>query len=256
VLLGADRAASAATEIDRIGDAGASIEVAHLATGPVFENVETSAGRIQTCVETSGRIPVSVLPGAWTAAPAWMLVPVADELGPEWAVVPAPDAVVAVGWQGMLRELVRGERVRRRSPWRDALVERADIVGVSHHDIDPGTRIDDLLAMLKPGALLVLTKGASGGVVWRRAERSARRGRHYPALTPSRTVDPTGAGDTFLATLLATRLMPEFERSRRLGGDLRFASAAGSLVVEGPGLSGVPDLAAVVRRTRESLLAG
>jgi sugar/nucleoside kinase (ribokinase family) len=66
-------------------------------------------------------------------------------------------------------------------------------------------------------------------------------------------VDATGAGDTFLAALVTTWLRPAFARPRRRGGDLRFASAAGSLVVEGTGLAGVPDLAAVVRRTRASL---
>ena len=66
-------------------------------------------------------------------------------------------------------------------------------------------------------------------------------------------VDPTGAGDTFLAALLATVVKPSIlGPSRGLGADLRFAAAAGSLVVEGVGLDGVPDLARVqVRRARE-----
>ena len=48
--------------------------------------------------------------------------------------------------------------------------------------------------------------------------------------------------------------LPEYlDRSRRRV-DLRFAAAAGSLVVEGHGLAGVPDRAAVnVRRARERI---
>jgi len=62
-------------------------------------------------------------------------------------------------------------------------------------------------------------------------------------------VDPVGAGDTFLAGLLAARAFPErLAGPPGHGGDFRIAAAAGSLVVEGPGLLGVPELPAVVRR--------
>ena len=81
----------------------------------------------------------------------------------------------------------------------------------------------------------------------------ARSLQYLPTAT-DREIDPTGAGDTFLAALLASVLRPAIvgrARSRR-SPDLRFAAAAGSLVVEGPGLAAVPDRAAViVRRARE-----
>jgi len=253
VVLGVDRLASAADELDLIRAAGASVELIGLEHGPVFENIERSGGRVQICVETSDRVPTSAVPAAWTASPVWIVVPVADETAGEWASVPPTDAIVAVGWQGMLRELVAGDRVRPRAPRRSALIERADIVGVSHHDVARGTRVDDLLAMLKPGAHLLLTKGAEGGILWHRRTDGRATARRYPALAADRVVDATGAGDTFLAALVSTWLMPEFSRARSRGGDLRFASAAGSLVVEGRGLHGVPGMGAVVRRTRASI---
>jgi hypothetical protein len=252
VALGVDRGAARAAEIGVLRDAGALIEQLDLASGPVFENVETARGRVQTCVQESVPLPVPSLPVGWLAAPAWILTPVADELGDEWATLPSSDAIVALGWQGMLRNLTPGRRVGRRMPRRSALLERADLVGVSHHDIEPDVRVEDLLALLKQGALLLLTKGAGGGILWRRGEGGVPHGRRYPAIAPPRTVDPTGAGDTFLAALVATRLMPDFGRARHRGGDLRFASAAGSLAVEKVGLEGVPDLAAVIARTRSS----
>ena len=61
--------------------------------------------------------------------------------------------------------------------------------------------------------------------------------RYLPTAT-DRETDPTGAGDTFLAALLASVLRPAIvgrPRSRR-SPDLRFAAAAGSLAVEEPGL--------------------
>ena len=79
--------------------------------------------------------------------------------------------------------------------------------------------------------------------------------RYLPTAT-SGELDPTGAGDTFLAALQSSALRPAIagrRRSRRRV-DLRFAAAAGSLVVEGHGLAGVPDRAAVnVRRARERI---
>ncbi|HLA16861.1 MAG TPA: PfkB family carbohydrate kinase [Candidatus Limnocylindrales bacterium] len=252
-VLGVDGLAAGAAELDVIRDTGASLHMVDLEHGPVFENIEQPGGRVQICVATSSRVPAAAVPPAWAAAPVWILAPVADEIGDEWAAVPPVDAVVAVAWQGMLRDLLAGERVRRRVPRASALVARADIVAASHHDIAPGTEVDELLAMLRPGAHFLLTKGAEGGILWRRGSGGRVTARRYPALIPDGVVDATGAGDTFLAALVSTWLVPELARLRDRGGDLRFAAAAGSLVVEGYGLAGVPDLGAVVRRTRRSI---
>jgi sugar/nucleoside kinase (ribokinase family) len=170
------------------------------------------------------------------------------------AVVP-DEAYVVVGWQGFLRELVAGEPVRRAEPGPSALVARADLVGVSHTDVDPATSLADLTRWLKPGADLLVTRGNAGGLLVRVEEGSpARAVRYLP--TDAHEVDPTGAGDTFLAALAASALRPAIAgryRSRR-PLDLRFAAAAGSLAVEAVGLDGVPDRAAVnVRRARERI---
>ena len=63
-------------------------------------------------------------------------------------------------------------------------------------------------------------------------------------------MDPTGAGDTFLAALLATVVHHTLggRRRARAHPEIRFAAAAGSLVVEGPGLAGVPDRSATLAR--------
>jgi sugar/nucleoside kinase (ribokinase family) len=67
-------------------------------------------------------------------------------------------------------------------------------------------------------------------------------------------VDPTGAGDTFLASLLTAFVRPGLVGSgpRSTASALRFAAAAGSLAVEDIGLAGVPTRTQVlVRRARE-----
>jgi sugar/nucleoside kinase (ribokinase family) len=198
-------------------------------------------------------MPASVVPDAWRAAPAWLLGPVAGELGDEWAGVPRDESLVAVGWQGLLRTIEPGAAVRRAPARPSALVRRADVIGLSRHDVDAATDLAGLCAFLRPGATLLVTGGQDGGLVVEARPEGPERLYRYPAVAPDRVVDPTGAGDVFLAAVLAARAQP-----RLVGGrigqryDLRLAAAVASLVVEGHGLAGVPDRAAIRRRLAEA----
>lgn len=253
-VVGVDADARGASEFDALRAAGVDILFVPLREGPIYHNVETPSGRVQWCVQPGVPLPIPPLPESWSAAAAWSVVPVAGEVGDSWADVVPDQAFVAVAWQGLLRHLVAGERVVPRIPEATPLLRRADLVGVSHHDLDRRTPVSDLVGLLHPGARLVVTRGAHGGLlVAVRPDGSAETLRYLPTTTLDE-VEPTGAGDTFLAALLATVIRPGIAgrgRSRRFP-DLRFAAAAGSLVVEGPGLSAVPDRAAVnLRRMRE-----
>lgn len=252
-VVGVDAAARSGAELDLLRAAGVDVMLVPLAAGPIFHNVEHPAGRVQTCVQPSEPLPVPPLPESWLAAPAWSLAPVAGEVRDAW--VPAiPDrAYVAVAWQGFLRNLETGRQVTRRPPEASPLLERADLVGVSHHDVDPATPIEALATLLRPGALLLVTQGIEGGfLVTLGAERHPARELRYLATRSDGEVDPTGAGDTFLAALLSTAVRPSVAGPSHGRLDLPFAAAAGSLVVEGPGLAGVPDLPAVrARMARE-----
>ncbi len=210
----------------------------------MFENVERPGGRIQTCIDPGYPVPVETLPTAWLASPSWLIVPVAAETGPEWAEAMPASATVALGWQGLLRVLVAGERVRRRPPARTALVERADLVGVSRHDLPPGTSVGEVVQILRPGARLILTEGRAGGAVVVHDGRGGVHEDRYEAIEAVE-VDSTGAGDVFLAALLRTSSVPEHDPADGSGrvdpGDLHWAAAAAALVVEGFGLGAVPD---------------
>jgi sugar/nucleoside kinase (ribokinase family) len=253
-VVGVDGAARLAHEFDDLRAAGVDLLFVPLDEGPVYHNVETPAGRVQTCIAPGVPLPIPMLPESWAAASAWSMVPVAGEIGDAWAAVVPESAFVGVAWQGLLRRLVAGERVTPRPPEPSALIRRADLVGVSHHDLERRTALVELVGLLHVGAQLLVTRGDHGGLLVTVGPDGPVTTLRYLPTTTYREVDPTGAGDTFLAALLATAIRPNLagrHRSRR-PLDLRFAAAAGSLVVEGPGLSAVPDRAAVnVRSVRE-----
>lgn len=243
--IGVDDAASRAIELDHLRAAGVELHLAPLASGPVLENIESPRGRRQRCLARSDSLPLNGLPSRWTDdLDAFFAAPVAGELGAAWAAVCPP--LTALGWQGLLRELRPGADTARRPPVRTALLDAATLVGASRDDFAAGTTVASLARLLGPSTTLVLTEGEVGGLTIRTSpDGMAGPARRYPAIPSDRTVDPTGAGDVFLAALLATRLL------RLSGSATRFAAAAASLVVEARGLAGVPDLAAVrARMTR------
>ena len=252
-LVGVDAEAADASELDTIREAGAEVVIAPLDSGPVFDNIEEPAGRRQVAHAHATPLPVAALPAPWREAPAWLLGPVAGELPDDWARIPSDEALVAIGWQGLLRDVQAGQHVRRVAPGPSPLLERADLVAVSGTDFGPETRIDQVLGWLRPGATLLVTSGARGGLAAEVGPEGLRRVHHYPALRPDRAVDPTGAGDVFLASVLAARAKPQL-----VGGkiaqhyDLLLGAAAASLLVEGPGLDGVPDRDAIRRRMSEA----
>lgn len=252
-LIGADAQAADADELDVLRHAGVDVSVARLASGPVFRNVELASGRRQRCLSISSALAPRRLPERWAIdADAMCLAPVAGELDDEWALVPAAGAFVSLGWQGLLRTLAAGHDVERVAPVARPLVTRANLLGVSENDLGPEVRLSRLVDLVSVGASVLVTRGDRGGSLLT-SRRPARSGlRAYPAIPSNRVVDPTGAGDVFLAALVATIV-----DGARLGiggawpERLTFAAAAASLAVEGPGLAGVPGLEAVRRRVAE-----
>ena len=259
-VIGLDPEAFASHELELLAAAGVELLRVPLPHGPVFRNVDSPGGRIQTCLEPGRPLPHVAVPAAWRSARAWILAPVAGELDDAWADPIPADAFVALGWQGLLRTLRAGALVARRAPAPGRLVQRADVVGLSEHDVAPGTSPEDLAPFLHPGAWLVFTNGIAGGRLAEVTAGGLARVVPYPAIAAVHEVDATGAGDTFLAALVASvvRATTDAARARAADSaaagaagpvpDLRFAAAAASFTVEGPGLEAVPDRAAVLRR--------
>ncbi|HET7728325.1 MAG TPA: PfkB family carbohydrate kinase [Candidatus Limnocylindrales bacterium] len=255
-IVGVDAVTETAHELDLLRAAGVDVRVVRLGHGPVFENIERPEGRLQHSEGPSDPVPIDAVPPGWADAPGWILAPVAAELPDAWATVPSPAATVAVGWQGLLRVLRRGEAVEHLPPSRLPILDRADLVGVSRDDVDHSIELAELCRHLRPGATLAVTQGDRGGLVMEAGQDGVHHLRHYPAVHSHRIVDPTGAGDVFLAALAAARIEPRLVGGRiATGYDLLLAAAAASLVLEGPGLLGVPDRAAVRARMQEAMVA-
>jgi sugar/nucleoside kinase (ribokinase family) len=248
-LVGADDEAANARELQVLRDAAVDVALVRLVNGPVFENIERPEGRRQICVSAADPIEPQALPGGWLRNDAIFFGPVAAELGQAWASISAP--LVVLGWQGLLRRLVPGGDVVRVAPGPEPLLEASGIVGVSAEDMDPSVRLSHLVDLIRPGTTLVVTRGDRGGtaLISRRPGRSILRA--YPAIPSNGVVDPTGAGDVFLAALLATAIDGARLAAEDLGARLSFAAAAGSLAVERPGIDGVPTLDAIRRRLAE-----
>ena len=253
MLVGVDASGADAVELTDARSAGAEVAVAQLESSPVFENREQPDGRIQVCLEPGLPVSREALPTAWRGARHWLLAPVAGELAEAWAQVPPRDAVVALGWQGLLRSMSAGSIVRRKAPQPSALLRRASIVGLSLQDLEPDTRLEDLGAFLGPDVVVLATDAERGGWWLRFVDGRLEERRHYPAISAHAVVDPTGAGDVFLAGYLAARAGHLLAGSGRAGTHLRLAAAAASLTIEGRGMAGVPWLSAVAERLASSL---
>jgi hypothetical protein len=250
-LVVADDLAAGSAELDMVRDAGVDVRVIPGTQGPVFINIETPTGRIQHTPQVSDAVDPGALPAAWRGARAWMFAPVAAEVTDRWAAVPPAGALVGLGWQGLLRVLRVGAPVHHLPPGPSPVVRRADLVGVGRDDVDESTTADDLAALLHPGATLLFTDGVHGGIAYRQVgDRShALEARPWRSIRIGAYVDPVGAGDTFLAGVFAARVDPSIARGwDGPDPDLRLGAACGSLILEGPGVYGVPYLADAVRR--------
>ncbi len=89
-------------------------------------------------------------------------------------------------------------------PRLDRVMASADLIKLSDEDLqwiapdtDLETAAEAILENAKP-ALLILTKGGDGAVGWSQAGKL-----EVPAVAVPKLVDTVGAGDTFMATLLA-----------------------------------------------------
>jgi sugar/nucleoside kinase (ribokinase family) len=254
-LIGLDAEAQGAHELDLMRDAGVELEVVPLERGPLFENIEGPRGRRQICRGLSDRVRPASLPPSWRAARAFLLAPVAGELDDTWANALPGNALVALAWQGLLRELAANETVRPLRAQPRPLFARADLAGVSREDLrGGGAPFSELLP--REGQELAVTAGYRGALHLQRTAPGFRM-RRVRAVRAGSVRDPVGAGDSFLTAWTVARLAdgPFGPQPLSTGRALHFAALVATLGIERGGLAGVPDAAAVKDRMRAAMVA-
>ena len=205
--------------------ADVAVARADTAEATSYENVYTSAGRIQYLRAPGSPIPPETLPPAWEDARVALLGPVFHEVGA--ALAARFRGSVGVCGQGFLRRVGADGRVTPMPPrgW-DAppLLRHARVLFLSEEDLGGGPDAGVPADWLSATPITVLTAG------WRGA-RVHEGGRWYdvPAV-PVEEVDPTGAGDSFAAAFMAA-----LDDGADAAEAARFAAAVASFVVEAPG---------------------
>lgn len=147
----------------------------------------------------------------------------------------APVAVLAA--QGMLRTWAADGTVGP-TGWDDAeaTIGGLSCVVLSEDDVAGDTRTVERWSIVAPVVLTLAERGC-------RIYEGGHPGDAVPAYTPADMVDTTGAGDTFAAGLAVA-----LAEGRTLRDACRFANAVASFGLEGEGIAGLADRAAVERR--------
>ena len=194
----------------------------------IYHNIYNPDGRVQYCLALADLLTVDDFPEDWASAPIVHLGPLTGEVPPEMVDRLGSDTLLGVTPQGWLRRRLADGRIERKE-WDSyqTVLRRADVLIFSEQD--PATE-EECQRYLNAAKVAVVTRAEHGAEV-----HAAGTVTHVPTY-PASEVDPTGAGDGFCGAFLVEYL--------RTGSPVeagRFASAAASLLVEGPGIEGVGD---------------
>jgi sugar/nucleoside kinase (ribokinase family) len=220
--------------------------VAPTETATTFENVYTSAGRVQYLRASAQPLTLDDIPSAWRRCEVALLAPVAGELAP--ALASELEArVIGAAPQGWLRQWGEDGRVRPRRldarevdalPRLTALIlSREDLIGPAGDAAAQAAADETLAAWARLVALLAVTRGPGGADLWR-----AGVVERFPGY-PARELDPTGAGDVFAMAFLCA-----LASTGDAAAAIDQANRIAALSVEGIGASTIPTLAQVAAR--------
>jgi len=193
-----------------------------------FTNTETAGRRRQTLHAWGEQIDLNGLPPHWRSAGVVHLAPVAQEIDPR-QISRLASPIVGCTPQGWMRRwdperFGAVQQIPLRLP--AETIARIDTLVVSSSEFVDAR---ETVAEIGRRGLAIVTRGAQGAHV-------LDRGREFEAqLYRVTQVDPTGAGDTFAAVLLAARSLGESTVA-----SVRYASAAAALKVSSTGVLAVP----------------
>jgi sugar/nucleoside kinase (ribokinase family) len=192
-----------------------------------FENIYTSAGRIQVVHHIANPLAPHTIPEVWRNSSIVHLGPILQEVEPTLVRL-FPDSFIGLTPQGWLRDLDQKGRVRP-SEWPEAsfVLNRAQAAVISLEDVyGDENRIDEMVVGCP---VFVVTEGGEGArLYWHGDVRRFRPATIYEG-------DSTGAGDIFAAAFFI-----RLKKTRDPWESARFATELASISVTRSGLDGVP----------------
>ncbi len=192
-----------------------------------YENIYEPTGRIQYVRGVAAPITPDDIPADWLSAPLVHLAPIAGEVDPQVAHR-FRDKTVLLTLQGWLRRWEADGRVHFRR-WHDAEVLKSiNITVFSEEDIVEAPDMEAAFAATVEHFLL--TRAEKGGTYY-------HNGTPTNYTTPHvELVNPTGAGDVFAASLLAS--LPALNHD--LHKAIQVAARLGAICVTRFGIDGTP----------------
>jgi 1D-myo-inositol 3-kinase len=196
-------------------------------------------GRRRQCVQTVAEtIGATEAPTSWCDAPILLLGPVLHEVEPA-VVLRFPRAIVGISAQGWLRRVRSGGDIEEghveQLPTQD-FEGRLSVLTVSDEDL-AGQPIPG--GWLQTFPTVIVTAAERGLRLWH-----DRRWWQLGAF-PAAELEPTGAGDALTAAFLI-----RYWETGDVGAAVRFAAAAASFIVEGPGIAAAAGRAQIEQRLR------
>lgn len=192
-----------------------------------FENIYEPSGRKQYVRGFAAEITTEDVPEAWRAARLVHLAPIAGEGDPKIAHL-FPNATVLLTLQGWMRQWGTDGFVHFRRWFDEDALRSIDIVVFSEEDIVEAPDIEQQFASTVTH--LFVTRAENGGTYYRNGVPN-----HYTTPTVE-LVNPTGAGDVFAASLLAS--LPELNYD--FNAAIHVAAKLGAICVTRSWLEGTP----------------
>jgi len=199
----------------------------------IFENIYKEEKRTQYLRARGENINVEDLLEKHKKTSIVHFGPIADELDIE-LLKAFPQSLKGLSLQGMLRQWDENGLVTPKAiDW--SILQFVDVVFLSEEDIKGEEAYLEKIKAYCPQ--VVLTHGARGATVYQGGETS------FYSSYPVKEIDPTGAGDTF-----TTAYLLDYAKSKDIRSACIFAHCAASFIVEGKGLSRIPNLEEVHKR--------
>jgi 1D-myo-inositol 3-kinase len=194
----------------------------------VFENIYRDGKRTQIIHQRADVIQCTHIPPTWHDARMVYLGSIDQEIAPEVFCCFGDESLICVMPQGFFRCWDEQGHVSF-TEWQpsEAQLRCIDVLVISELDVPaPEGLVNDWGRFVD---VIVITRAERGATVYHRGEQC-----HYPTR-PAREVDLTGAGDVFAAAFLLC-----LSETGDPCEAARFANAAASFSVEGPGVTAIP----------------